>query len=1796
MRLLSHSIVQIISDMCHRQPAGCKFITLPAYAPRLLLRIGADISALAARDGLRHHFIIARDALKAWPEREREQAMAKGWADARGSLTWHRNNAKTAGAELVVLCGADKITDSASLEDFTFCDEEFIYQHSPDIFTHWLAQIMDRNGLRLPPDEFHAKLLEMLQSLRLQPGGGLAQISGRLDEIGGAESWRQLLHELAADQEHFDLPHMAGYARAKCKSNFHTYAVAARSFFDYSSLIESRHREKALKAIEQAGRQLADEHKNMLRLQDDFDAICPNNVYANADEYLAGLRRYVETADDAERQKLRKCDFVFLRDNVLNAKEKKQKKPRAAAKKISGPVLDALLAALLQTLREYMQTADEEMPEGITMRLEGLKHNFANDAESGSAAPLAGDMAQLARERLQNLLAGIDDILIHHLGGEDGGAPRINSRLMPENMEFISSIKTLAYTFAVKIMAGETELFKREYVWPLPETQPDRLNTALIAAARQAMPPASGDQAMPMALPVFHLPYYSELHGADDDEDMREIMRHALRASAPADFATDLMPAAEEAKDDKLCRPLKSLARAYGAFIEHAAQTSLWQAINPLPAEVSPPWRQLKEAYAEALERAAELAAKRQTRLAALLMRAFLILPAKDMATPWMTANNEAAALVTALHPALLEQMEARTVFLCACFRHICARLLGGGSGKTIEAEWQRYLDMAKMATPLYALPEPPQNTPSCELGGGNYIHKIGNVASLPATAMATRLHTAGERIEEDRPAADLYAQGEESRLLTRILQDYHKLRPHAQDGLCLAIMRNASVQPVIAGIHAFLQALEEKGDLRGPAPCKLRLTFFSKNSDAADLRAWLAAWRENWEETRNSEAKSDRACYRHADISVAHRVIRNSEDMESLLDAEKPNVDIALLYNILASGAKRARFIHIVDMDAAIQLKFPILEKRYLASPIEAGQLERYRIGSLRQFALGLRHAALTRAMTGEADAAGLPLIIRTNDFGCWQKALAALHKAADWVVCIDPAMDEALIRQSALPEARRDIIAFGSGVGSHGEANYTISSEQMGIEELAGHVAARLASLYGDASPGNEQCLAMARHLLRSQKLAGLALLRAASLADNYIHDYLAYSLARKLLRRPDALFDAMISLDAYRHWLPREDKHPDLLWITGEEREGRLCLRLTVIECKLGARNDDFIVNGRAQLRSGFAHLQSLFQPDQSGQIDDDRPDRRYWWHQLHRVITSGFLAREGVNEREFAALLELLTEGQFSVSWQGLLLAFWSDSESAEPELTHQWRFSDGAVHEYVIGRPLQFALALNEAGADWQFDFGHENEGPAAALPELPDETIDAGAEDALAEDDMQDAADWELDYADSNGAEPEEEPKLAAMEKEASSPAEGAAKLANNARENPAAAAQNGEDAPKPHMEAAIAAETAAPAGEITAGAANAGIPESILLGYDRSGQPVRWTFKAAENRHMLIFGSSGCGKTYAIQCILAEIARAGLNTLVLDYSQSFVPREIGAPVHEYFPDDRQHFVCNKPLPINPFARQQLEYGGGQAIEEKPIHVADRITDIFSKALNLGSQQINILRKAVIESLEAGPFAALREVEAMLDKYRNDGEHIKSVVDTLQAHIHNFALNNPFTEPKAGEENWDNVFHARPPCNHVFQLVNIASLFAAGIIEFVLWDLFFYAQRTGSAGKPKTVTLDEIQNLSLKSNSPVDKILREGRKFGIGLIAATQSFAGVKNAMSVLNQAACKLYFRPADNEMADCARQLHYADSSRDAREWKELLSRLGRGECYFVGRSDDSRRRARFTRIESMEGRGFG
>jgi len=112
------------------------------------------------------------------------------------------------------------------------------------------------------------------------------------------------------------------------------------------------------------------------------------------------------------------------------------------------------------------------------------------------------------------------------------------------------------------------------------------------------------------------------------------------------------------------------------------------------------------------------------------------------------------------------------------------------------------------------------------------------------------------------------------------------------------------------------------------------------------------------------------------------------------------------------------------------------------------------------------------------------------------------------------------------------------------------------------------------------------------------------------------------------------------------------------------------------------------------------------------------------------------------------------------------------------------------------------------------------------------------------------------------------------------------------------------------------------------------------------------------------------------------------------------------------------------------------------------------------------------------------------------------------------------------------------------------------------------------------------VVLDEAHKLAFVPGSPTEKLLREGRKFGLGLILASQQpedFSRVAFANT-----ATKMVFQVGDDKSTvsrQLARRVRNAHSLTDI---AELITRLPRGWAYFI-----SENAGRVVRVQAFEER---
>ena len=1433
MKHFAHSCFNYMRREIERRIESASFggklmFMMPSLPPQAVLEIGSLVTSFCAESPKMTSPLIkvAAPLVGEWLNdddfglrAEGSEVSARGWCDDRGNLTGYRNLIHEDASVLVVLLiGVDRVTDSSSMSDFHHCDFETIqFRELGDSFAAWTRVALDRS---VGYDEETIQRFDWILKPLVERGlADILQISSLLQDLdlAAAQDGRDAEKALLNGLSRFGLPEFSNVRLATPRA-FVPYLDDALELFSYDAFLDDRNRQKALKAL------AAFEKENQVReLLDPSD----RRAFNSDTEFLRALKQYIERGDKQSKGQLLGCDFVTIRDEILSfrtAKDpKKKKEKKETVRKLSGGPVEVVLSAVWATLAEFKRTANQQgvFAHEVLSDLSIRSRLFKHDADGESLE----DRSRKAREDLSRLLGGVDQLIEKQFGSSHlGDNCQVRSQLIHDEIDYQAARTAEPYLqFSVSLNGeGLETTVSRLFAWRLPEIQPYRVADELIQWAADVLSESTG-----YCLPVFNVPYYEELMLAKDDEETRRVLLHCVHERGNG--IRNLLGAPELDSRDPMLPKLHKLAFSYDRFIQDAKTAGLHCALQGS-------WNDVRRAYEDACGAYLTIPSSASSPLAALMFRSFLVLGGRDASESdrWMWEPYEPSCLVTVLHPALLEMLQAQIHYLITSFCTIAASELSAPGARSFREEaWQGYVDLAAIQMPLSGLIKDRNRVLDTDVRGENLIHRIGSAEGGEAS-LTTRLLLRYDGFEEeDISDTELFRKTRESTLLSRILHDYRKLHPHAEDGLSIAVYQNEGIQPVIAAVDDYLR--DVCGGRAGSGrPYSMAVTVFTESSDDSSVSQWVGQWNERWEAAENQEAL---AHYRQAHLSISHRIVSSERHYRQFIQliTNGLEIDIAFLNGFIRAGNQGNEFELVEPYDVRTRtLKFPILEKAFCAVGDPGRRLQRARVLSNRQFRLTTCHAELmARLKNREIPQNTHHVVLGYGDYTPWQGVVDALHRKVEWLVCIDPNIDERLIVQKASDahQEKREIIGFGSGVGAHGEANFTISTEQFRLADVLDKLDSAIREVYDGWAPESYQKVAKSV-LLESQRLSGLSLIRATGVG-HYVRDFMAYSLTRKLLRAEgDVLCDQLVSLDAYQHWFDSAESgtRPDLLWLTARiGPDGRLRLDMRLLECKLAKMSDAHLDKAREQLESGIRHLVKVFMPrlDSDG-LDDERPDERYWWLQLHRLIASKTEIVER-DQRLVLTGLERLAEGEFDIEWQAAAITYWTDQTSPDISQAEVWRYP-------VEGKEL--SINVLSTGSEFVRDLCER--GPSITLP------WDGGAIAFLASG-HRSATGSETGSDDLDGEPPPDAGPI--------TPWTGPPPPARDA--GPSLVGDSG------------ASETVKPTPP--------GFPNRILLGTTTPGsRRVYWEFghKELNNRHVIIFGSSGMGKTYTIQCLLLELGR----------------------------------------------------------------------------------------------------------------------------------------------------------------------------------------------------------------------------------------------------------------------------------------------------------------------------------
>lgn len=1805
MKYIARSFNDYVSGRIESQLSamelGQKIIFMVDSIPEDLTIATADLisSSLLENSDVNVLVKIAKTLSDQWSEEGIIKAEDAQWLTLLDNLAYYRNEPMSADKyNVIILYGADVVTDSGSLADFNSCNLKMIWEtEMMRGFGKWVSDKLSSSGIDLYNKDDLQIFDNILYPIIEQGRADLISLSKWLEslDLSYCDSVPMVLNLVLTKLRVFQLPNFTSFPYARKNKKFKPYVYKAIEFFSYTMFIEESQKKKAIKAIDGILEAIDAGEEGWENLDDEQI----RGAYGSGIDFLSGIKNYVLTDDKEDKNKLLESDFVFILDKVLKFK-KKQEKKKASVKSMEGSPVEIVLTALWDSLYELSKSKDYGSMENLSkIEITGdlFKHDMEWDDNDGDYSAL--DVAEIARDFLHRFIGGLDCFIMQHicLKNKDGVEVEVQCKLDNDEIKFrYNRTATAELAFSINLyVQNEENPQERKYAWKLPSSHSYRLATELIGMAADELD--RPDHAL--VLPLFHLPYYDEILKTSSNDELRRIFLHSLRDSvSEGSFLRNLLSGNWIKHEDKLLLHYKNLAEKYHLFIKAAQKDGLITALTDTSI-----WDILRQQYEVVLDMISTQSDLLKSPMAGMILKAFMVVRErqKDESDAWYAELYEKSGIITVLHPSLLEMLQSQMVYQCSCFNYAVTVEIDKNKRKDAFKKhiWQSYLDLSHIRTPVNCILTDDGLNLNTNVVGHELIHKVGDPIdgeAFKSTKLMLGMSDESDDEINDVSDADMFLETRESKLLNNLLLDYFRLHPHARDGLSIAVYRNRDIQAIIAAIHAYLIKLSNVKDpnyyvIRNERsrPYQISVSIFTDSADASSIDRWIEQWSERWEA---AETESKFQVYRNCIFSISHRLI-NTADQNSFLRMINDNfsTDVTVLYDIIGSGNIADKFQSVDPMDIRTHsLKYPILEKAVATIDNPSDEFKRYRIISNRQFSISSRLAGCMHALKSGTPPKGT-VVIGTGDLRPWMDVIGALHSKSEWVICIDPSVDDRLIRDSGKKsDLQREIIGFGSGVGISGEENYTISTEHFSLNDIEIRLRASIKQLIADKNWTEEDYQNVAKGTMRvAQELSGLSLVRATGAADQYIRDFMAYALTRIIIGKDDnMLCNTLVTLDAYRHWFDFAESgvRPDLLWLKASlEQNNRLKLNLHLIECKMGNRSEDLLIKAKQQINNGLSILVKAFKPNfqEIQKLDDDKPDRRYWWMQLHRLIAAKAKIDTYQEERVISAL-EKLAEGDYEISWDASVMAFWIDDEAESIKKTGSWNnpeTSSGKANVFSIGRNYIKALAQS---TDENLSIITEfTDGPLSDEENIMQQIEDIDLPPSLDDEDYQPGdtmTEWDDD-------EPEDE------EGEAS---------------------PNWDDDTIPKIQQEGTANDQPSIGQVIEGDEEPfdkaddviqTIPERILLGKTSGGKEVFWEFghDNLANRHVVIFGTSGMGKTYAIQCILCELARKNQNSLVIDYTDGFVPNNIEPAAKPIITSEGQTFIYNEPLPINPFKAQVSEQDG-MKFKDTSITISKRVSSIFKNVYDLGTQQLPFAIEVIQTGIERyGDEFNLDKMLEMFYEYLDDALYTKNTVQTTITKLKPFITSKPFLVDKS-EIGWNELFADVENRSRVFQFHKVDKHSSRAIIEFVLWDLYNYVSSYGGKHLPKVIVLDEVQNLDLGPDAPVAKYLTEGRKHGLALITATQTVRGVGGVsdaqVSRLFQAEMKLFFKPTENEMKEHAQLLNNAISDIPVKEWTNRLAKLQKGECWVLGRhldelSGELRLKAQKIRISSLEERGF-
>ncbi len=1681
-----------------------------------------DVNVIAKVDNLKYQAFVAQQNNE-W-ENDLDYLINNGYVDTENPLTMYRNIAvNETGTVLLILMGADAAVDKGSIMDFKRISIEDIIIKVKKDYSKWFKDLLSvtDNG-----DDYKYIINNIFTSIFKSTNIDIIQLSKFVDYINAkaVSDIDSFLEEVFGSlNSWWNIPRCETFpslAILKKPKKLVDIIVSAYDFINKPVSSASKIKQYSKKLDEYA-------EKNQI------DITAPFNTFTSYSEFKTDVIAMLKGERVAVlRPKFLKADFSIIY-KILNLKTSTGSKPTVdKVVKLTGEPLEVFFRIITDSCKKYREKAKcDDLPNEILFEVTEIKLSncLAKDEDNQDSANsvesqyhdictfLGGILGFIKKGFTENEIFSNLDYL-GEIDPFDFDNFAIICNQIKTNSKWGENCQ-ISFVVHTSSSLGESA-YKFEYKWSFSPFAGWKNAFSLINALAD-----SDDETIPLLLACNNI---NDFVACESESEFYAKVESMQNESLSRIFEGEIKKIYGNIdtynKFNLVCEKLGDWynnIRSNGLF-------SYMDDMNVVLSEYSDMLESITKSYHEL-----SVSAKNNLNY---FLELFTIVGNKQFIKDGY--SNE--VIIPAYHPAMLEKISAQSHYYIYSFVELINKYAD-----------DMKIDCCKAVTSI------------CELGaviqGVDVIPTCANALLACRSVWGYYAVYCPENCRSDYAGLAEMADAEVSiddeitqestpqiRVIKRNITDYINTFPSRMDGLNITFISPMEIQYVVQGIESVAKEIEKRVKDNGIVyTINVKIICFSGSKN---VNSYLRYWLDNY----LAQERSVRI-----NVSLKYISESNTKEISNILK----NQDICFIYYILDDDGIDFNIYYLIEEDEnemRTSYQFPMT---FIPDTVPSTHSTKRKVNiSQIQFNVSDRYTQFAHKIVRPDNVSGEYKAMQCLSLKqAKEDVLTAAHENCRWVVCEDRAIDRDLLQNRSAK-----IIGFTTGEGCFGEYNVTISAKEDVIADIKSLLNIRLQKVFSNW--GNDRAEKAANNCIQLTKnFDGSRLLKALNQRDYEIHNFLAYALTVQSLRigsekAGEYIARTLLNIDSYQHWFADDTNRPDFLLLeicnddTISDKDAPVKLHAKVIECKMGINVDSFIEKAHTQVEVGVASLMDHWNPKSTS------VNRRYWFTQLYRALAfSKLMIEDGgdidyntINSKIFGIL-----NGDFEIEWSGAIYAYGLNENSNDVDTTSmESEFLSTGIELNRAGQIYIQRMILPDEMQDGDFVY---SEIPEHTSYEQYDEETDSFEEDI-------EIIETEIETVPKLNSEKE----LVTAGSITSSLNE-AVEYTNEPinEETFVAVAPHNNDDIQQHTEEIIETKVESAENDEPVPVLKKPLSEvRVLLGKDNTGREYYWEYgnKQLNNRHLLINGNSGYGKTYCIQGLLMELSNQGVPSIIFDYTGGFMPSKL-EPLFKDTLGDKivQRIVRISKIPINPFIRGNIVIDEGFSVPEGDNDVANRIKSALNNVFRFGDQQQSVIYQAVLDGMkkygENMSFVHLRDILSEMDN-----KYVDSVINKITPFIdmEPFAVGENF--------NWDDI-RSSDGTVYIFQMGGYERDNQLLLTELLLRDLWSFAQNRGEKDKPFVVVLDEAQNLRHNAESPSGKILTEGRKFGVSGWYATQFMGGQldKDEIQCLQQAAQKLYFCPPDNGVMDTAKSIDI--STQGSKEWGEKLKKLKLGECVTCG-----------------------